>query len=129
MQNENEYLIKQYSDFKQREKRLEAEQQQKEQDVRKELAELTAVKNAMATRMEELRKENNALILRAAKAEAVKPPAADPLSLIGDSELFRGLLDQMKIENELLRKEIFELNRRLLCQENRYVLEELEVSR
>jgi hypothetical protein len=66
------------------------------------------VKNAMAGRIEELRKENNSLMIRITKAEAQsKPPpvpAADPFSLLSESDLFKGLIDQLKIENEMLKK-------------------------
>ena len=68
---------------------------------------MVAVKNAMAGRIEELRKENNSLLLRITKAEThVKPlqGVLDPFAMLSESELFKGLIEQLKIENEVLKK-------------------------
>ncbi len=43
-------------------------------------------------------------------------PVAAPFALLSESELFKGLVEQLKLENELLKKEVMELNRRLLNQ-------------
>jgi hypothetical protein len=62
------------------------------------MSEMIGVKNAMANRIEELRKENNAFRFNKATVEMpMRMPPTDPFTIMAEYDLYKGLIEQLRL--------------------------------